>query len=87
MATASVLVVDLLFFDLVVLLLAPPDVVDVGISLEGPGRGSSKSIVQICNVVAVRSVPSFAKTQLTEKTRFDNLIDFWQAVRLACWVR
>ena len=36
--------VDLLFFDLVVLLLAPPDVVDVGISLDGPGKGLSSSI-------------------------------------------
>ena len=43
-ATASATVVDLLFFDLVVLLLTPPEVVDVGISLEGPGRGSSKSM-------------------------------------------
>ena len=41
---ASVTAVDLLFFDLVVLLLAPPEVVDVGISLDGPGKGLSSSI-------------------------------------------
>ena len=45
-AAAASSAIDLLFFDLEVFLLAPPDppdVVDVGISLEGPGTGSSST--------------------------------------------